>query len=216
MRAAILLTAGSHPWVQVRREAPAAVRGLREAGLQTAMLSGDGRAAAQAVGKAVGIEPAMVSYGVLPAGKAEYIAGLQAEGRCVAMVGDGINDAAALACADVGVAMGVAAGAATECASVVLMGNSLLQVVEVVALSRATFQKIKQNLGWAFVYNLVGVPVAAGVLLPLSGTMLTPSLAGALMGLSSLGVMGNSLLLRWEMGRVFKKLEEEGAHRGGG
>jgi Cu2+-exporting ATPase len=148
------------------------------------------------VGTALGIAREDIFGDVRPEEKAARVDAMRASGRKVAMVGDGINDAAALAAADVGVAMGGGVGAASDAASIVLLGDNPTQVVDAVELSRATFAKIKQNLGWAFAYNLVGIPIAAGALLPVTGLALTPSVAGGLMGFSSLGVMGNSLTLR--------------------
>ncbi|KAH9697893.1 Copper-transporting ATPase PAA1 [Citrus sinensis] len=143
-----------------------------------------------------GISELQVLSGVKPNEKKRFINELQNDENVVAMVGDGINDAAALASSHIGVAMGGGVGAASEVASVVLMGNRLSQLLVALELSRLTMKTVKQNLWWAFGYNIVGIPIAAGVLLPVTGTMLTPSIAGALMGLSSIGVMANSLLLR--------------------
>ncbi|CAI5462254.1 unnamed protein product [Closterium sp. Yama58-4] len=181
---------------KVRDEAAAAVAALQAMGLHTAMLSGDKRPAALAIAHKVGIPENEVYAGVKPEGKADFVSALQAKGARVAMVGDGVNDAAALARADVGIAMAGGVGAASDVASVVLMGDRVTQVVDAIHLSRCTFNKIRQNLAWAFLYNMIGLPVAAGALLPFTGTMLTPSLCGALMGVSSLGVMANSLLLQ--------------------
>ena len=171
------------------------------------ILSGDRQETADAIAKSIGIDVKNVHGNVRPEQKAEFIENLQKSGRCVAMVGDGINDTAALAAANVGIAMASGVGAASEVASIVLLGNRLPQVVDAIDLSAKTFGKIKQNLAWAFGYNIVGIPIAAGALLPAYGIALTPSVAGAVMGISSIGVMVNSLLLQLE-GRNFSKEEE--------
>lgn len=150
------------------------------------------------MGALVGLKPEEIFGEVTPEEKAAVVARLQDSGRRVAMVGDGVNDTAALATALVGVAMSSGVGAAMEVADVVLQRDRVSQVVDAIRLSRATFGKIRQNLAWAFTYNVVGVPLAAGALLPAFGLSLTPSVAGAMMGASSLAVMGNSLLLRLE------------------
>ncbi|MBA0586548.1 hypothetical protein Gorai_017286 [Gossypium raimondii] len=156
----------------------------------------------------------MVLYGfqvlsqVKPDEKRKFVSELQENQNVVAMVGDGINDAAALASAHIGVAMGGGVGAASEVSSIVLMGNRLSQLLDALALSQLTMKTVKQNLWWAFAYNIVGIPIAAGTLLPLTGTMLTPSIAGALMGLSSIGVVTNSLLLRFRF-----SLQQQQAYR---
>ncbi|PWA66437.1 copper-transporting ATPase PAA1, chloroplastic [Artemisia annua] len=147
-----------------------------------------------------------VFYGVKPDEKNKFINKLQKDRHVVAMVGDGINDAAALASSHVGVAIGGGVGAASEVASIVLMGNKISQLIDALELSRQTMTTVKQNLWWAFGYNIVGIPIAAGTLLPLTGLMLTPSIAGALMGLSSIGVMTNSLLLRFRFASHQKKI----------
>lgn len=187
---------------KVRDEAAATIRALHQMGMETFMLSGDKQLAAEAVAVQVGIDKDKVYAGVRPYGKAELILYLQKKEKKIAMVGDGINDAAALAQSNVGIAMAGGVGAATEVASVVLMRERLTQVVDAIELSKMTLKKIRQNLWWAFLYNIVGLPVAAGVLLPITNTMLTPSLAGALMGISSLGVMANSLLLQLDYNRT--------------
>ncbi|XVF44760.1 hypothetical protein PTKIN_Ptkin02bG0149700 [Pterospermum kingtungense] len=181
---------------QVRDDARHVVDFLHRQGISVYMLSGDKRSSAEYVASLVGIPKEKVLSEVKPDEKRKFISELQKNENVVAMVGDGINDAAALASAHIGVAMGGGVGAASEVSSIVLMGNRLSQLLDALELSRLTMKTVKQNLWWAFAYNIVGIPIAAGTLLPHTGTMLTPSIAGALMGLSSLGVMTNSLLLR--------------------
>ena len=184
---------------QIRADAKSTIARLKKRGMRALLLSGDRQETAESVGAAIGIAPEDIYGDVRPEGKAALIERLQSAaggGRKVAMVGDGINDAAALAMADVGIAMGGGVGAASEVASIVLLGDNPAQVCDAIELSKATFAKIKQNLGWAFAYNLVGIPIAAGALLPAMGVALTPSVAGGLMGFSSLGVMANSLALQ--------------------
>ncbi len=183
----------------VRHDARDTVERLHKQGIRTVMLSGDKPAAAAEVAAAVGIDDGDVYADVKPAGKKAVVEELKAQGRRVAMVGDGINDTAALAAADVGVAMGGGVDAASEVAKVVLMGDQLSQVADAVHLAKRTLAKINQNLVWAFGYNVVAIPLAAGALLPSAGVCLTPSLSGALMGLSSLAVVSNSLLLQLEV-----------------
>ncbi|XP_027106278.1 copper-transporting ATPase PAA1, chloroplastic [Coffea arabica] len=182
---------------EIREDASHVVESLSKQGISTYLLSGDKKNAAEYVASVVGIPKDKVLYGVKPEQKKKFISGLQKE-HIVAMVGDGINDAAALASAHVGVAIGGGVGAASEVSSVVLMHNRLSQLLDALELSRLTMKTVKQNLWWAFAYNIFGIPIAAGALLPVTGTMLTPSIAGALMGLSSIGVMTNSLLLRFK------------------
>ncbi|XP_051144648.1 copper-transporting ATPase PAA1, chloroplastic isoform X1 [Andrographis paniculata] len=181
---------------QIREDARHVVESLNRQGINTYLLSGDKKSAAEYVASVVGIPNERVLYGVKPEEKKMFISRLQGDQNIVAMVGDGINDAAALASSNVGIALGGGVGAASEVSSIVLMQNRLSQLLEALELSRLTMKTVKQNLWWAFAYNIVGIPVAAGTLLPVTGTMLSPSIAGALMGLSSIGVMTNSLLLR--------------------
>ena len=179
----------------LRTDALATIQKLTEMGLKTLIYTGDQLGTAIAIGKELGIDPQNIQAGLLPQGKAEAIAKLQTQGHKVAMVGDGINDAAALAQAEVGIALQGGTEVAVETAGLVLIHDRLLDVAQAIYLSRATFQKIRQNLFWAFAYNTLAIPLAAGFLLPW-GISLNPSAAGALMAFSSLSVVTNSLLLR--------------------
>ena len=173
-----------------------AIRQLQSAGLRILMVTGDSRSTALAVAAEVGLAPDNVHAGVLPADKRQVVADQQAAGRVVAMAGDGINDAPALAEAAVGIAMGTGTDVAMESAGVTLVKGDLRAIVRARRLSRATMRNIRQNLFLAFVYNAVGVPVAAGVLYPLVGLLISPIWASAAMTLSSLSVIGNALRLR--------------------
>ncbi|MGH7266907.1 MAG: copper-transporting P-type ATPase, partial [Candidatus Rokuibacteriota bacterium] len=178
----------------VKPSAPEALRRLRDEGIRFVMLTGDSRGTAEAVARQLGIEH--VEAEVLPERKAEVIRGLQARGRVVAMAGDGVNDAPALAQADVGVAMGTGTDIAMESAGVTLVKGDLLGIVRAHRLSRATMRNIRQNLFFAFVYNALGVPIAAGVLYPFVGLLLSPMIASAAMSGSSVSVIANALRLR--------------------
>jgi Cu+-exporting ATPase len=178
----------------VKASARAALADLRAEGLHVVMLTGDQAAPAEAVGRALGI--GRVFAGVLPERKAEIVRQLQAEGRTVAMAGDGVNDAPALAAAHVGIAMGTGTDVAIQSAGVTLVRGDLGGIVRARRLSRATLANIRQNLFWAFAYNAAAVPVAAGALYPLLGWLLSPMLAAAAMSLSSVTVITNALRLR--------------------
>ena len=165
-------------------------------GIETWLATGDGRATAEAVGRAVGIPPERILAEVRPADKTALIERLQAGGRTVAMVGDGINDAPALARADLGIAIGTGADVAIEASDVTLVGGDPRAIARAIELSRATMTVIRQNLFWAFAYNVLLIPVAMGVLYPTFGITLTPAIAAAAMALSSVAVVLNSLRLR--------------------
>ena len=158
------------------------------------MLTGDNRRTAEAIARRLGI--AEVEADVLPEDKNRIVRGLRAEGKVVAMAGDGVNDAPALAEADVGIAMGTGTEVAMQSAGVTLVKGDLVGIARARALSRATMRNIRQNLFLAFVYNAIGVPVAAGVLYPVAGILLSPVMAAAAMALSSVSVIGNALRLR--------------------
>jgi Cu+-exporting ATPase len=180
----------------VKAESAAAVRTLESQGLAIWLLTGDGRRTADAVARQVGIAAGRVIAEVLPADKAAVVERLQAKGHRVAMVGDGINDAPALAQADVGVAIGTGADVAIEASDITLVGGDPRLIASAIGLSRATLRTIRQNLFWAFAYNVLLIPVAMGVLYPITGWTLNPALAAAAMALSSVSVVTNSLRLR--------------------
>ena len=181
----------------LRSDSIAALERLHNAGYRLVMLTGDNPTTANAIAKEAGIDE--VIAGVLPDGKADAIKRLQSQGRQVAMVGDGINDAPALAQADVGIAMGGGSDVAIETAAITLMRHSLMGVADALAISRATLRNMKQNLLGAFIYNSIGIPVAAGILWPFTGTLLNPVVAGAAMALSSITVVSNAnRLLRFK------------------
>lgn len=178
----------------IRDSSPQAIAALHALGLQVVMLTGDNERTAQAIARAAGVD--RVVAGVLPEGKVREVQRLQEEGAVVAMVGDGINDAPALAQADVGMAVGSGTDIAVEAGDVVLMRGDLQGVVRAIALSRRTMRTMKQNLFWAFIYNVIGIPIAAGALYPAFGLQLSPILASAAMAFSSVSVVTNSLRLR--------------------
>lgn len=174
----------------LRQNSVAALKRLHRAGYRLVMLTGDNPTTANAIAKEAGIDE--VIAGVMPDGKADAIKTLQSQGRQVAMIGDGINDAPALAQADVGIAMGGGSDVAIETAAITLMRHSLMGVADALAISKATLRNMKQNLLGAFIYNAFGIPIAAGILWPLTGTLLNPVVAGAAMALSSITVVSNA------------------------
>jgi Cu+-exporting ATPase len=180
----------------IKPSAAAAVRQLRDLGIEVHLVSGDSSAAALAVAQRAGIEEEHVVAEVLPAGKAEHVRALQARGRTVAMIGDGINDAPALAQADVGIAIGTGTDIAIEASDITLVGGDPRLVASAISLSRGTLRVIRQNLVWAFGYNVILIPVAMGALYPFFGLRLDPVLAAAAMAFSSVSVVLNSLRLR--------------------
>jgi len=184
-------------------ESGAVVRELARRGIDVMMLTGDNEATAEAIARNLGVKT--VIAGVLPEEKAQRLSNIQKTGKIVAMVGDGINDAPALVQADVGVAMGTGTDVAIEAADVTLMRNDLTAIVEAFDLSRMTMRTIKQNLFWAFFYNSLGIPVAAGVLYPVAGILLSPVVAASAMAMSSIFVVGNSLRLRLSWRRRMRR-----------
>jgi Cu+-exporting ATPase len=171
-----------------------AIRDLHKLGLKVIMVTGDNRRTAAAVAKTLGLDA--VEAEIEPAGKVAYVKKLRAEGKHVAMAGDGINDAPALSEAEVGIAMGTGTDVAIESAGITLVKGDLRGIAKAIRLSRATMRNIRQNLFFAFLYNALGIPLAAGVLYPFFGLLLSPIIAGAAMSLSSVSVIGNALRLR--------------------
>jgi Cu2+-exporting ATPase len=180
---------------RIKPSAAEAIARLKRANIKVYMQTGDARRTAQAVAQAVGIDDFRSE--VLPKDKGAFVAGLQHQGHVVAMVGDGINDSEALAKADVGIAMGKGSDIAMDVARMTLISTDLLAIPRAIQLSRRTVALIRQNLFWAFIYNVIGIPIAAGVLYPINGFLLDPMIAGAAMALSSVSVVSNSLRLRW-------------------
>ncbi|MDZ4667328.1 MAG: heavy metal translocating P-type ATPase [bacterium] len=181
---------------QIKVNSKIAIAELQEGGIDVFMLTGDNETAAKAIAASVGITH--YKAGVLPEQKAAFVKKLQAEGKVVAMVGDGINDSTALAQADVSIAMGKGSDIAMDVAKMTIISSDLKKIPEAISLSKSTVATIKQNLFWAFIYNLIGIPIAAGVLYPINGFLLNPMIAGAAMALSSVSVVSNSLLLKWK------------------
>lgn len=189
----------------VKADSRAAIEALRETGREVVLLTGDNQVTAEAIAEQVGVGRVLAQ--VLPTDKAACVEKLQKEGLCTIMVGDGINDAPALARADVGMAIGAGTDIAIESADVVLMRSSLWDVVTATNLSRAVIRNIRENLFWAFIYNAVGIPVAAGVLYPMWGITLNPMIAAAAMSMSSVCVVANALRLRLWRGPICPKVE---------
>lgn len=178
----------------LKEEAVQAIASLHKRGLQTIMLTGDNKLAARHIADLAGIDQVIAE--VLPHEKANKIKELQTQGKIVAMAGDGINDAPALVQADVGIAMATGTDVAIESAGITLLGGDIKKIAQAIILAKSTIQTVRQNLFWAFIYNVVGIPIAAGLLYPIWGIMLNPIFAGLAMAGSSVSVVSNSLRLK--------------------
>jgi Cu+-exporting ATPase len=178
----------------IKESTPAAITALHALGIRLVMATGDNETTARAIGRQLGIDE--IHAGLSPSDKIELIRSLKSAGRRVAMTGDGINDAPALAEADVGIAMGTGTDVAIESAHLTLVKGDLSGIVKAITASKAVMRNIRQNLFFAFIYNAAGIPIAAGVLYPFTGTLLSPMIAGAAMSLSSVSVITNALRLR--------------------
>lgn len=181
---------------QIKDGSVEAIKQMKALSLEVHMLTGDNEATAKSIAQQTGIEH--YQAGVLPQDKADYISKLQKQGKTVAMVGDGINDSTALATADVSIAMGQGSDIAMDVAKMTIISSDLTKIPKAISLSKQTVSTIKQNLFWAFIYNVIGIPIAAGVLYPINGFLLDPMIAGAAMALSSVSVVSNSLRLKWK------------------
>jgi P-type Cu2+ transporter len=181
---------------KIKSTSAEAIKKLKSRGIDVYMLTGDNEQTAEAVSKEVGIEHFKAN--VLPADKSEFIKSIQKQGKTVAMVGDGINDSNALAQADVSIAMGKGSDIAMDVAKMTIISSDLNKIYQAIQLSKHTVSTIRQNLFWAFIYNIIGIPVAAGILYPINGFLLNPMIAGAAMALSSVSVVSNSLLLKFK------------------
>jgi P-type Cu2+ transporter len=179
---------------KVKETSVEAVKRLQDSGIEVYMLTGDNESTAKAIASQTGIKHYKAE--VLPADKAEFVKKLQAEGKTVAMAGDGINDSTALAQADVSIAMGKGSDIAMDVARMTIISSDLNKIPAAIRLSKQTVRAIRQNLFWAFIYNLIGIPIAAGILYPVNGFLLNPMIAGAAMALSSISVVSNSLRLK--------------------
>ncbi|WP_242920232.1 heavy metal translocating P-type ATPase [Pontibacter liquoris] len=181
---------------KIKESSVAAIRQLQDAGIALYMLTGDNEATAKAIAEQTGLQHYKAE--VLPQHKADFVKELQKQGKTVAMVGDGINDSTALATADVSIAMGKGSDIAMDVAKMTIISSDLTKIPQAIRLSKQTVATIKQNLFWAFIYNVIGIPIAAGILYPVNGFLLNPMIAGAAMALSSVSVVSNSLRLKWK------------------